>query len=235
MDNFHFENNINIERGNQKMKKFDVLQRLADCGVVAVVRAKSEEEAINIGTACTDGGVKGIEVTFTVPGAADVIKALKKAIPADKLIVGAGSVLDSETARVAILAGAEFIVAPSFNEGVAKLCNRYQVPYIPGTQTIKEIVTAMEAGCDVIKVFPGDMLGPAFIKDVKGPIPYANLMPSGGVNLENAGEWIKKGAICISSGTDLTGPAQKGDLKAGAERARLYVEAVQKARAEMKK
>ena len=217
------------------MKKFDVLQRLGDCGVVAVVRAKSEEEAINIGTACTDGGVKGIEVTFTVPGAADVIKALKKAIPADKLIVGAGSVLDSETARVAILAGAEFIVAPSFNEGVAKLCNRYQVPYIPGTQTIKEIVTAMEAGCDVIKVFPGDMLGPAFIKDVKGPIPYANLMPSGGVNLENAGEWIKKGAICISSGTDLTGPAQKGDLKAGAERARLYVEAVQKARAEMKK
>jgi len=217
------------------MKKFDVLQRLADCGVVAVVRAKSEEEAINIGTACTDGGVKGIEVTFTVPGADNVIKALKKAIPADKLIVGAGSVLDSETARVAILAGAEFIVAPSFNEGVAKLCNRYQVPYIPGTQTIKEIVTAMEAGCDVIKVFPGDMLGPAFIKDVKGPIPYANLMPSGGVNLENAGEWIKKGAICISSGTDLTGPAQKGDLKAGAERARLYVEAVQKARAEMKK
>ncbi len=217
------------------MKKFDVLQRLADCGVVAVVRAKSEEEAINIGTACTDGGVKGIEVTFTVPGAENVIKALKKAIPAEKLIVGAGSVLDSETARVAILAGAEFIVAPSFNEGVAKLCNRYQVPYIPGTQTIKEIVTAMEAGCDVIKVFPGDMLGPAFIKDVKGPIPYANLMPSGGVNLENAGEWIKKGAICISSGTDLTGPAQKGDLKAGAERARLYVEAVQKARAEMKK
>ena len=217
------------------MKKFDVLQRLADCGVVAVVRAKSEEEAINIGKACTDGGVKGIEVTFTVPGADSVIKALKKAIPAEKLIVGAGSVLDSETARIAILAGAEFIVAPSFNEGVAKLCNRYQVPYIPGTQTIKEIVTAMEAGCDVIKVFPGDMLGPQFIKDVKGPIPYANLMPSGGVNLENAGEWIKKGAVCISSGTDLTGPAQKGDLVAGAERARLYVEAVQKARAEMKK
>ena len=148
------------------MKKFDVLNRLAECGVVAVVRAKSEEEAINIGKACTDGGVKGIEVTFTVPGADNVIKALKKAIPADKLIVGAGSVLDSETARVAILAGAEFIVAPSFSAEVAKLCNRYQVPYIPGTQTIKEIVTAMESGCDVIKVFPGDMLGTNFIKDV---------------------------------------------------------------------
>ncbi len=153
------------------MKKFDVLNRIAECGVVAVVRANTEEEAINIAKACTDGGVKAIEVTFTVPGADNVIKALKKAIPADKLIVGAGSVLDPETARVAILAGAEFIVAPSFSEGVAKLCNRYQVPYVPGTQTIKEIVTAMEAGCDVIKVFPGDMLGPVFIKDVKEVVP----------------------------------------------------------------
>ena len=219
----------------EKMKKFDVLNRIAECGVVAVVRANTEEEAINIATACTDGGVKAIEVTFTVPGADSVIKALKKAIPAEKLIVGAGSVLDSETARVAILAGAEFIVAPSFNEGVAKLCNRYQVPYVPGTQTIKEIVTAMEAGCDVIKVFPGDMLGPVFIKDVKGPLPYANLMPSGGVNLENAGEWIKNGAACISSGSHLTAPAKKGDLAETAKRAAQYVEAVRKAREEMKK
>jgi 2-dehydro-3-deoxyphosphogluconate aldolase/(4S)-4-hydroxy-2-oxoglutarate aldolase len=217
------------------MKKFDVLNRLAECGVVAVVRAKSEEEAINIGKACTDGGVKGIEVTFTVPGADNVIKALKKAIPADKLIVGAGSVLDSETARVAILAGAEFIVAPSFSAEVAKLCNRYQVPYIPGTQTIKEIVTAMEAGCDVIKVFPGDMLGPNFIKDVKGPIPYANLMPSGGVNLENAGEWIEKGALLISSGSHLTAPATKGDMAETTERAKQYVKAVQDARAKLAK
>ena len=215
------------------MKKFDVLNRLAECGVVAVVRAKSEEEAINIGKACTDGGVKGIEVTFTVPGADNVIKALKKAIPADKLIVGAGSVLDSETARVAILAGAEFIVAPSFSAEVAKLCNRYQVPYIPGTQTIKEIVTAMESGCDVIKVFPGDMLGPNFIKDVKGPIPYANLMPSGGVNLENAGEWIEKGALLISSGSHMTAPATKGDLAETTNRAKQYVEAVKAARAKL--
>ena len=217
------------------MKKFDVLNRLAECGVVAVVRAKSEEEAINIGKACTDGGVKGIEVTFTVPGADNVIKALKKAIPADKLIVGAGSVLDSEIARVAILAGAEFIVAPSFSAEVAKLCNRYQVPYIPGTQTIKEIVTAMESGCDVIKVFPGDMLGPNFIKDVKGPIPYANLMPSGGVNLENAGEWIEKGALLISSGSHLTAPATKGDMAETTARAKQYVEAVQTARAKLAK
>ena len=217
------------------MKKFDVLNRIAECGVVAVVRANTEEEAINIAKACTDGGVKAIEVTFTVPGADNVIKALKKAIPAEKLIVGAGSVLDPETARVAILAGAEFIVAPSFSEGVAKLCNRYQVPYIPGTQTIKEIVTAMEAGCDVIKVFPGDMLGPNFIKDAKGPIPYANLMPSGGVNLENAGEWIEKGALLISSGSHLTAPATKGDMAETTERAKQYVKAVQDARAKLAK
>ena len=216
------------------MKKFDVLNRLAECGVVAVVRANTPEEAVNIGKACTDGGVKGIEVTFTVPGADKVIAALKKEISADKLICGAGSVLDPETARAAILAGAEFIVAPSFNEEVAKLCNRYQVPYIPGTQTIKEIVTAMEYGSDVIKVFPGDMLGPVFIKDVKGPLPYANLMPSGGVNLENAGEWIKNGAVCISSGSHLTAPAKNGDLATTTERAKLYVEAVRKAREELK-
>ncbi len=217
------------------MKKFDVLNRIAEVGVVAVVRANSEKEAIDIATACTNGGVKAIEVTFTVPGADSVIKALKKEIPADKLIVGAGSVLDPETARAAILAGAEFVVAPSFNPEVAFLCNRYQVPYIPGTQTIKEIVTAMEYGCDVIKVFPGDMLGPNFIKDVKGPLPYANLMPSGGVNLENAGEWIKKGAVCISSGSHLTAPAQKGDLEETAKRAAQYVKAVADARAELKK
>ncbi len=216
------------------MKKFDVLNRLAECGVVAVVRANTPEEAVNIGKACTDGGVKGIEVTFTVPGADKVISALKKEISTDKLICGAGSVLDPETARAAILAGAEFIVAPSFNPEVAMLCNRYQVPYIPGTQTIKEIVTAMEYGSDVIKVFPGDMLGPVFIKDVKGPLPYANLMPSGGVNLENAGEWIKNGAVCISSGSHLTAPAKNGDLATTTLRAQQYVEAVRKAREELK-
>ncbi len=214
-------------------KKFDVLTRIAKCGVVAVVRAKNEEEAINIAKACTDGGVESIEVTFTVPGADRVIRALKEQIPASKLCVGAGSVLDPETARAAILAGAEFIVAPSWNMEVALLCNRYQVPYVPGCQTIKEIVTAMEYGSDVIKVFPGDMLGPDFIKDVKGPLPYCDLMPSGGVNLENAGEWIKKGAVAISSGSHLTAPAAKGDLAETTVRARQYVEAVKAARAEL--
>ncbi len=205
------------------MKKFDVLNRIAECGVVAVVRANTEEEAINIAKACTDGGVKAIEVTFTVPGADNVIKALKKAIPAEKLIVGAGSVLDPETARVAILAGAEFIVAPSFSEGVAKLCNRYQVPYVPGTQTIKEIVTAMEAGCDVIKVFPGDMLGPVFIKDVKGPLPYANLMPSGGVDIDNIKDWVKAGVVAVSAGSSLTAGAKKGDFALVTETAKKFI------------
>lgn len=214
-------------------KKFDVLTRISKCGVVAVVRAKNEKEAIDIAKACTDGGVESIEVTFTVPGADRVIRALKEQIPHEKLCVGAGSVLDPETARAAILAGAEFIVAPSWNKEVALLCNRYCVPYVPGCQTIKEIVTAMEYGADVVKVFPGDMLGPNFIKDVHGPLPYADLMPSGGVNLENAGEWIKKGAVAISSGSHLTKPATEGNLAETTKRAQQYVEAVRQARAEL--
>ncbi len=217
------------------MNKFEVFEAVKKEGVVVVIRGNSVEQAIKSVEACYAGGIKLMEVTFTVPRADEIIKTLVDKYKGTDMVVGAGSVLDPETARAAILAGAEFIVAPSFSEGVAKLCNRYQVPYIPGTQTIKEIVTAMEAGCDVIKVFPGDMLGPVFIKDVKGPLPYANLMPSGGVNLENAGEWIKNGAVCISSGSHLTAPAKKGDLAETAKRAKQYVDAVAQARAEMAK
>ena len=216
------------------MKKFDVLNRIAEVGVVAVVRANSEEEAINISKACTDGGVKAIEVTFTVPGADSVIKALKKAIPADKLIVGAGSVLDPETARAAILAGAEFVVAPSFSEDVARLCNRYQVPYMPGCMTITEIVRAMEAGCDIVKLFPGSLPGASYVKAVKGPLPQANIMPTGGVNLNNVADWINAGVIAVGTGSDLTGPAKTGDFEGVTANARAFVEAVKVARANKK-
>ena len=167
------------------MKKFDVLNRIAAVGVVAVVRAETEEQAINVSAACIEGGIPAIEVTFTVPGADKVIAALKAKFPADKLIVGAGTVLDSETARAAILAGAEYIVSPGFDLESAKLCNRYQVPYMPGCMTITEIVRAMEAGCDIVKLFPGSLPGPSYVKAVKGPLPQANIMPTGGVDLNN--------------------------------------------------
>lgn len=217
------------------MKKFDVLNRIASVGVVAVVRAENEEKAVKISEACIKGGVPAIEVTFTVPGADQVIKTLKKTFTDEELIVGAGTVLDSETARIAILAGAEYIVSPGFDLESAKLCNRYQVPYMPGCMTITEIVHAMEAGCDIVKLFPGSLPGPSYVKAVKGPLPQANIMPTGGVSLANVGEWIDAGVIAVGTGSDLTGPAKKGDYEGVTALAVQFVEAVAAARAKKNK
>lgn len=214
------------------MKKFDVLTRIANVGVVAVVRAESTEKGLKISEACISGGVTAIEVTYTVPGAGEIISNLIKNYADNKnVLIGAGTVLDSETARSAILNGAKFIVSPCFDEEVAKLCNRYQVPYIPGTQTVLEVKRALDAGCDVIKVFPGDILGPRFVKDVKGPLPQANLMPSGGVDISNIPDWIKAGVVCVSAGSSLTAPAKKGDYAGVTELAKQFIEAVKVARA----
>ena len=214
------------------MKKFDVLSRIANVGVVAVVRAESTEKGLKISEACISGGVTAIEVTYTVPGAGEIISNLIKNYVGDpNVLIGAGTVLDTETARSAILNGAMFIVSPCFDEEVAKLCNRYQVPSMPGTQTVLEVKMALDAGCDVIKVFPGDILGPKFIKDVHGPLPYANLMPSGGVDLGNIPEWIKAGVVCVSAGSSLTAPAKKGDYAGVTELAKQFINAVKEARA----
>ncbi|WP_078414283.1 bifunctional 2-keto-4-hydroxyglutarate aldolase/2-keto-3-deoxy-6-phosphogluconate aldolase [Priestia abyssalis] len=186
------------------MKKIDILRRIVDLGVVSVVRGDSIAQTKETSLACIKGGITVIEVTYTIPGATDVIKALKEEIPGTDLIVGAGTVLDSETARIALLAGADFIVSPGFDLETAKLCNRYQVPYMAGCMTIKEMVQALEAGCDIIKLFPGRVFGPAFIKDIKGPLPQANIMPTGGVSLDNVKEWIQNGAIAVGVGGELT-------------------------------
>jgi 2-dehydro-3-deoxyphosphogluconate aldolase/(4S)-4-hydroxy-2-oxoglutarate aldolase len=218
------------------MKKFDVLNQISSTGVVAVVRAESTEMGLKISEACIKGGVKSIEVTYTVPGAGDIIATLVKTYENDKdVMIGAGTVLDSETARDSILHGAKFIVSPCFDEEVAKLCNRYQVPYVPGTQTVREVKMALDFGSDVIKVFPGDILGPKFVKDVKGPLPYANLMPSGGVDINNIEDWIKAGVVAVSAGSSMTAGAKKGDYEAVADMARQFVEKVAEARANLKK
>lgn len=216
------------------MKKFDVLNRIASVGVVAVVRAENEEKAVKISSACIKGGVPAIEVTFTVPGADSVIKTLKNTFSDDELIVGAGTVLDSETARIAILAGAEYIVSPGFDLESAKLCNRYQIPYMPGCMTITEILRAMEAGCDIVKLFPGSLPGPSYVKAVKGPLPQCNIMPTGGVSLGNVAEWINAGVIAVGTGSDLTGPAKTGDYDKVTDLAKQFVEAVKMARANKK-
>ena len=146
--------------------KMKVLSKVMDCGLVAVVRAENSDQAVRIADACLKGGVAAIEITFTVPGAAKVIEDLANTYKSGEMIIGAGTVLDPETARIAILAGAQYVVSPSVNLETIKLCNRYQVPIMPGAATLRDIVEAMEAGADIIKVFPGEALGPTFVKAV---------------------------------------------------------------------
>lgn len=185
------------------LRKSKILKKITDIGIVAVVRSETIEEGIRISKACVEGGIPAIEVTYTVPGATEVIKALKEQFSSDELVIGAGTVLDAATARIAILAGSEFIVSPAFDEETAKLCNLYQVPYMPGCMTITEITKAMQCGADIVKLFPGSAFGPSFVKAVKAPLPQANIMPTGGVSLENIDEWFKNGVVAVGAGGKL--------------------------------
>lgn len=185
------------------LKKSKILKKITDIGIVAVVRSETIEEGIRISKACVEGGIPAVEVTYTVPGATEVIKALKEQFTSDELVIGAGTVLDASTARIAILAGSEFIVSPAFDEETAKLCNLYQVPYMPGCMTITEITKAMQYGADIVKLFPGSAFGPSFVKAVKAPLPQVNIMPTGGVSLENIDEWFKNGVVAVGVGGKL--------------------------------
>ncbi|GIN63391.1 bifunctional 2-keto-4-hydroxyglutarate aldolase/2-keto-3-deoxy-6-phosphogluconate aldolase [Robertmurraya siralis] len=213
------------------MEKLATLKKLIDCGVVAVVRADSKKEAINISEACVKGGIYGIEVTFTVQDADAVIRELTSFYKENsKVIIGAGTVLDATTARIAILAGAKYIVSPNFDEETAKLCNLYQIPYMPGCMTITEMKKALMAGVDIVKLFPGDTFGPDFVKAVKAPLPQVNIMPTGGVSLENIDQWIKNGCIAVGVGGNLVAPAKTGQFAKITELAQAYVQKVQTAR-----
>lgn len=207
------------------MRKYEVIRRIEKVGVVAVVRAENSEQAKKIALACMEGGLDSIEITFTVPGAQKVIEDLTAEF-GDTLLVGAGTVLDSETARIAILAGAKYIVSPAFDLETAKLCNRYQIPYMAGCITLTEIITAMEAGVDVVKIFPGSLVGPDYIKAVKGPLPQAVMMPTGGVSLDNVDQWIKNGCIAVGVGGNLT----KGSSEDMTKAAKEFVEKVKSVR-----
>jgi 2-dehydro-3-deoxyphosphogluconate aldolase/(4S)-4-hydroxy-2-oxoglutarate aldolase len=210
--------------------KLSVLGKIVDSGLVAVVRAEGCEQASRIAEACAQGGVAAIEITFTVPGAAEVIADLARRYAAGEILVGAGTVLDSETAHAAILAGARFVVGPCLNPDAARLCNRHQVPYMPGAGTVKEIVEAMQCGADIVKIFPGEILGPAFVRAVRGPLPNAGLMPTGGVSLENVGEWICAGSVAVGVGGSLTSGATRGDYESITDLARQFIAKIRQAR-----
>lgn len=208
------------------LKKSKILKKITDIGIVAVVRSETIEEGIRISKACVEGGIPAIEVTYTVPGATEVIKALKEQFTSDELVIGAGTVLDAATARIAILAGSEFIVSPAFDEETAKLCNLYQVPYMPGCMTITEITKAMQYGADIVKLFPGSAFGPSFVKAVKAPLPQANIMPTGGVSLENLDEWFKNGVVAVGAGGKLASGSSEDII----ETAKAFVEKIKEIR-----
>ena len=212
------------------MKRLETIQKIVECGVVAVIRAESKEQGIKIVDAVKKGGIKALEITMTVPGAVEIIKELSEIYKNEDVIIGAGTVLDPETARACILAGAKYIVSPCLNPETVKLCNRYRVAIMPGIMTVKEAVEALELGVEILKVFPGNAFGPSIISSFKGPLPQANFMPTGGVSLDNIKDWIKAGAVAVGTGSDLTKGAKSGDYELVTETAAKFVAEVNKAR-----
>lgn len=219
------------------MKKYKLLQQIQEAGVVAVLRGSSPEEVCRLADKAIEGGIRVIEITMTVPYAIEAITTLSKRYQssdptaANYAIVGSGTVLDPETARATLLAGAEFVVSPSLNRDTVLLCNRYRAPIMPGTMTMKEITEALELGVDVVKLFPGNLYAPSIIPTILGPLPQANLMPTGGVNLQNLKDWVQAGAFAVGIGSDLTKEALKtGNFDLVAEQARAYVQAYRAAR-----
>lgn len=213
------------------MDKIAVIEKIKQQGIVAVVRGKSWEEGVQIAQACIAGGVKCIEIAFTTPRAHRVIECLAEKYKEDNdIVIGAGTVLDASTARIAILEGAQFIVSPSFDLDTVRLCNRYRIAVMPGTTTLGGVIEALEAGADVIKLFPGEVVGIDMVKAIRGPLPQAHIMPTGGVTLDNVATWLKAGCIAVGAGGSLTKLAEDGDFTAITKRAEKFVKAVAAAR-----
>ena len=214
------------------MKKEEVILNMKKECLVAVVRAENKEQGEKIIDAIIAGGINFIEITMTVPGAVDIIKAMcEKYASNKKVVIGAGTVLDPETARAVILAGAQYVVSPGLNPATITLCNRYRIPMLPGVLSPTEAIQALELGCDVIKIFPGNLVGPSAISSFRGPLPQAEFMPSGGVDVPNVADWIKAGACAVGTGSSLTKGASKGDFAAVTAKAQEFVKAVAAARA----
>ncbi|MEW4526204.1 MAG: bifunctional 4-hydroxy-2-oxoglutarate aldolase/2-dehydro-3-deoxy-phosphogluconate aldolase [Maioricimonas sp. JB045] len=213
------------------MSRHDDLQRVLDLGLVAIIRAPSGEQLVQVSEALLAGGIDVIEVTFTVPGILDILREIRAAL-GDRILLGAGTVLDAESARAAILAGAEYIVTPTVNVDVIKLCNRYDKAVMCGAFTPTEILTAWEAGADIVKVFPADVGGPSYLKAVHGPLPQIRLLPTGGVNLDTLESFVKAGACAVGLGSALVekDALARNDMDRIRQQAAAYVECMRTAR-----
>ncbi|MCL9817626.1 bifunctional 4-hydroxy-2-oxoglutarate aldolase/2-dehydro-3-deoxy-phosphogluconate aldolase [Natronocalculus amylovorans] len=216
------------------MSKSADLQRIEESGVVAVLRGADADTIIEVAEALKNGGVTAIELTADTPGVTDMLKDVTGSFDSNETIFGVGTVLDAETARAVTLAGAEFVVSPSFHEDVVDLCNRYGTVVAPGAMTPTEVITAYEAGADVVKVFPASTLGPGHISSIKGPLGQVPLMTTGGVSLANVGEFINAGASTVGVGGSLIDydAIDRGDFEAITETAQQFSDAVEAARSE---
>lgn len=205
----------------------DILKTLGDCKLVSIVRGVEEKDALATADALYQGGIRAIEITMNTTGALRMIEKVKDSFE-DKMMIGAGTVLDSENAANAITAGADFILSPTLSLKVIETCNRYSKLAVPGVLTPTEILTAWEAGAQLVKVFPARVFGPKYIKDIKGPLPQVEIMPVGGVSLENASDFIKNGAYALGIGTALVNPewTSKGDFDKLIKAAEAFVSAV---------
>ncbi len=211
------------------MFKADIINKIEKTGAMAIVRTETIERGVEIAEGCLEGGIDVMEISYTLPNAGNVIKALNNKFE-DKLLVGAGTVLDGETARIAILFGAKFIIAPNLNEEVAKICNRYQIPYAPGCSTITEMVKALEIGASFIKAFPiSNFYGPSLVPIIKTPIPQMPILASGGINLDNLATWIRNGVDAVGIGGLLT-KGTKEDIATNAKKIRQIIVNIRKNR-----
>jgi len=213
------------------MTRRDTTHHLLDPGVIAIIRADSSDQLLDAARALADGGVTAVEVTMTTPNALDVVRAVVAEL-GDRVVMGVGTVLDDVTARMAILAGAEFVVTPVMRPDVIALCRRYSRPVICGAYTPTEMLAAHEAGADFIKLFPADTLGPAYVKAVKAPLPQLRIIPTGGVTANNCGEFVRAGCAAVAAGGSLVGGdvLKNRDWAGLAGRAREFVEAMTAAR-----
>ncbi|MCL6590397.1 MAG: bifunctional 2-keto-4-hydroxyglutarate aldolase/2-keto-3-deoxy-6-phosphogluconate aldolase [Firmicutes bacterium] len=215
-----------------------ILSRLKQERLVAIIRTDNRKEALRITEAILDGGLAAIEVSFTMPDTPSLLAELAKKYTPSQLLLGAGTVLDPETARIAILAGAQYIISPYLNVETVKLCLRYQVPCIPGAMTVRETMDCLEAGADMVKIFPAELFGPKIIKVLqellasRSPLPYAPLIPTGGVTVANLEEWFQAGALAVGVGGAITAGAKTGDYQAITEIARQFKTKIDKLKSE---
>ena len=213
------------------MNKQEIIERILNPGIVAIIRADSSEQLIDAAGALYEGGVTGMEVTMTTPNALQVISDVRKKF-GDKILIGVGSVLDTETARMAILAGAEFVVTPITRPEVIQLCNRYGKPIASGAYTPTECMTAQESGADFVKLFPADQVGPTYIKNILAPMPMLRIIPTGGVTVDTAASFIKAGCVALAAGSSLVSKEvlMAKDWKKLSETAAAFVTAITAAR-----